>query len=208
VSEPPHPRTRWSGLAAGRGDAATYQRRFDELAAAGRNVHGEADLVASLESPPARVLDAGCGTGRVAGELSRRGFQCTGVDADAGMISVARQRDPSTTYEVRDLAELALPGPAFDLVLLAGNVIPLLAPDTLDTVVARVAAHTRPGGRVVAGFGLDAAHLPGGCPVTPLAAYEEACRAAGLSAVDRFATWERDPWSREAGYVVALHILG
>ena len=202
------PRTRWSELAAERGDAAAYQRRFDALAASGRDVHGEADLVTALLEPPNAVLDAGCGTGRVAAELTRRGFACTGVDADADMVSVARDRDPDTSYEVQDLSVLTLPGRAFDLVLLAGNVVPLLAPGTLTTVLARVAAHARPGGLVVAGFGLDAAHLPPRCPVTPLAAYEQACLDARLTPVARFATWDQQDWTPETGYVVALHTAG
>ena len=57
-----------------RGDA--YDARWVALEAAGRSVHGEADLVEALlgeaEIPSPAVLDAGCGTGRVAAELARR----------------------------------------------------------------------------------------------------------------------------------------
>lgn len=199
------PPTRWSRIAAAAGGAAAYQRRFDELAASGQDVHGEADLVASLVAAPARVLDAGCGTGRVAAELTRRGYRCTGVDAEPDMVSVARERDPATAYAVADLAALALDRPGFDLVLLAGNVIPLLGPGTLGQVMSRVAAHTRPGGQVVAGFGLDAAHLPPGCPVTTAEDYDAACLAAGLTPVTRHATWAGQPWTAGTGYLVALH---
>ncbi|MDQ1398226.1 MAG: hypothetical protein QOK20_158, partial [Acidimicrobiaceae bacterium] len=52
-------------------DGESYQRRFDELASGGQDVHGEAAFVMALT--PATVLDAGCGTGRVAIELARRG---------------------------------------------------------------------------------------------------------------------------------------
>ena len=45
-------------------DGDAYQRRFDELAATGKDVHGEVGFVMMLE--PVTVLDAGCGTGRVA----------------------------------------------------------------------------------------------------------------------------------------------
>src|SRR3982075_3136641 len=58
------------------GDA--YDARYDERARAGENVHGEADFVMRLT--PASVLDAGCGTGRVARELARRGVDVVGVD--------------------------------------------------------------------------------------------------------------------------------
>ena len=48
-------------------DGDEYQRRFDALATAGKDVHGEAAFVMAME--PGSVLDAGCGTGRVAIEL-------------------------------------------------------------------------------------------------------------------------------------------
>lgn len=199
------PRTRWRELSDG--DAAAYQRRFDELASSGRDVHGEADLVASLAPPRARVLDAGCGTGRVATELTRRGFTCVGVDVEPEMVAVARERDPDTVFEVQDLTELYLRSQSFDLVVLAGNVVPLLAEGTLPEVMRRVAGHVHPRGLVVAGFGLDAAHLPPGCPVTPVEAYDRACGAAGLEPVLRFGSWERERWTPGTGYVVAVHVL-
>lgn len=40
----------------------------------------------------ARLLDAGCGTGRYAVELARRGFRVTGVDAAAELLVVAHQQ--------------------------------------------------------------------------------------------------------------------
>jgi hypothetical protein len=72
-------------------------------------------------------------------------------------------------------------------------------------VAARLAAHVHPGGRVVCGFGLDAAHLPAGCPVTPLADFEDAMAAAGLRLESRFSGWDRAPFDPSAGYVVAVH---
>ncbi|KQU66271.1 class I SAM-dependent methyltransferase [Phycicoccus sp. Root101] len=201
------PRTRWSEVSGGPGAATAYQQRFDDLAGQGVDIHGEAAFVASLVSPPVRVLDGGCGTGRVAIQLTALGYHCVGVDADADMIAVAEQRDPSTTWVRQDLSRLQLRSQAFELAVLAGNVVPLLAPGTLLAAVVRVAAHLQPGGLLVAGFGLDAAHLPGGCPVTPLADYDRACDVAGLSFLRRYATWERSPWVDGGGYAVSVHRL-
>jgi ubiquinone/menaquinone biosynthesis C-methylase UbiE len=66
------PRTRWSEVSGGPGAATAYQRRFDDLAAKGMDIHGEAAFVSSLVPPPVRVLDAGCGTGRAACSCGRR----------------------------------------------------------------------------------------------------------------------------------------
>src|SRR6202162_4237663 len=105
-------------------DGRAYQARFDELAAKGLDVHGEATLVLSLR--PKSVLDAGCGTGRVAIELARHGVDVVGVDVDGSMIAEARRRAPHLQWAQADLATLDL-GRLFDLVVLAGNV-PLFCP--------------------------------------------------------------------------------
>jgi hypothetical protein len=69
------------------------------------------------------------------------------------------------------------------------------------TELARVLA---PSGLLVCGFGLDAAHLPPGCPVTPLTAYDRACEAAGLALVRRLAAWDGAPYDG-GGYAVSVH---
>ncbi len=198
-------RTRWSEVSGGPGAATAYQRRFDDLATAGMDIHGEAGFVAKLVQPPERVLDAGCGTGRVATQLAAMGFHCLGVDADAAMIAVAEDRDPKTRWVRADLSTLQLRGQAFELVLLAGNVVPLLAADTLGRAMQRLVAHTRPGGYVVAGFGLDEEHLPPQCPVTGLSVYDSACEVAGLSFLTRYSTWDQQPWVPGGGYAVSVH---
>ena len=202
------PRTLWSEVSGGPGAATEYQRRFDDLAASGMDIHGEAAFVASLVAPPARVLDAGCGTGRVAIQLTALGYHCMGVDADPAMIEVAEHRDPSTTWVRQDLSRLQLRSQAFELAVLAGNVIPLLAPGTLLATMQRLAAHLQPGGLLVAGFGLDAAHLPPRCPVTPIDDYDRACEVAGLTFVRRHSTWDRLTWQPDSGYAVSVHRLG
>src|ERR1700733_6653252 len=71
-------RNPWLDADSPRGEE--YDGRFARLAAQGHDVHGEADLVGSLGLHS--VLDAGCGTGRVAMELARRGLNVVGVDLD------------------------------------------------------------------------------------------------------------------------------
>src|SRR5882757_6951925 len=157
------PMSRWADLTGGNSGAA-YAARFAELAASGADMHGEARLCASLVPAGARVLDAGCGTGRVMIRLAEQGYDCVGVDLDASMLAVAQKEAPGLPWFQVDLARF---DPAqlgitadFDLVVAAGNIFPLLAAGTEATVVERLAAALRPGGLIVAGFGLDEAHLP------------------------------------------------
>ena len=67
----------------------TYDERWQDLVDSGQNIHGEADFISGLK--PSSVLDAGCGTGRVAIELIRRGIDCVGVDLDREMLAAASQ---------------------------------------------------------------------------------------------------------------------
>jgi SAM-dependent methyltransferase len=199
--------TRWQRIAretVGADYATRYAERFRALAARGEDVHGEAQFVVGLRPPPARVLDAGCGTGRVAIRLGELGYDVVGVDIDASMLREAQQEAPGLDWRVADLAVLAT-GQLFDVVLVAGNTIPLLEPGTLPGAAAGLAAQLDEGGRLVCGFGLDAAHLPGDCPVTPLADVEAAFAAAGLELVERFSAWDGAAYDESGGYVVTVH---
>ncbi|MFZ3561900.1 class I SAM-dependent methyltransferase [Streptomyces sp. BH055] len=201
--------SRWQELTGGK-SGGEYAARFEALARSGKDMHGEASFCAALVPAGARVLDAGCGTGRVMIRLAELGYDCVGIDLDASMLDVARERAPRLPWFRTDLAEFdpAALGIAtdFDLVVAAGNVLPLLTPGTEATVVERLAATLRPGGLLVAGFGLDAAHLPVP-PTITLAEYDACCAAAGLTLVDRFATWDAAPYE-DGGYAVSVHRLG
>lgn len=165
--------------------AETYDASWDELAATGADVHGEASFVERLR--PGRVLDAGCGTGRVAIELARRGVEAVGVDLDAAMLDVARSKAPDLRWIHDDLATVEL-GRRFDVVVAAGNVMIFLAPGSEQAVVANLARHLEPGGSLVAGFQLREAGLT-------LSEYDAHCASAGLVLTERFATWDGDPYS-------------
>ena len=182
---------------------ASYDARMAAKAAAGEYLHGEADFVCTLlgdaSGQGAAVLDAGCGTGRLAIELARRGLEVTGVDLDRSMLEVARTKAPELDWREADLAGAGLDlGRTFDVVVAAGNVMIFLTPGTEAAVVANLARHLRDGGALVAGFQLQAGDLD-------LAGYDEAARAAGLELVSRWATWERRPWVEGGDYAVSVH---
>ena len=178
--------TRWQG--------DDYQRRFDELAASGMDVHGEAAFV--MRYAPGSVLDAGCGTGRVGIEIARRGVDVVGVDLDASMLGTARANAPAIEWIEHDLASLDL-GRAFDVVLLAGNVPLFTAPGTHRALVAGCARHVNDAGVLIAGFQLGRGY--------ELDAYDNDCRAAGLAPDERFSTWAADVSRPGDDYAVSVH---
>jgi SAM-dependent methyltransferase len=176
-------------------DPERFDERFRRMAEAGQNPHGEADLVASYR--PAAVLDAGCGTGRVGIELARRGITVLGVDADPDMTAAARAKAPELEWVTADLVDLDRPE-KFDVVVLAGNVMPYVASDRRAAAVAACVAHLAPGGRLVAGFQLR--------PDWPtLDEYDSWCAAVGAVLEDRFATWERAPYTG-GDYAVSVSV--
>jgi SAM-dependent methyltransferase len=186
---------RWSAGDVPRG--ADYDRRFEQLAASGHDVHGEAALVDSYG--PGAVLDAGCGTGRVAIELHRRGHLVVGVDADAAMLEVPRRTAPELTWVQADLADPGLDlGRTFDVIVLAGNVLIFVAPGTEASVIAHMAAHLHPGGRLIAGYTLQPDRLS-------VTAHDRAAGEAGLELEDRWSTWDRAPFTALSTYAVSVH---
>jgi SAM-dependent methyltransferase len=183
-----------------------YAARFADLAAAGEDVHGEATLCASLVPPGAAVLDAGCGTGRVAIRLAGLGYECIGVDGDDAMLAVARRTSTNVEWQLLDLVDVGRLDRSFDLVVAAGNVMPLLAEGTESTVISGLAGRLVPGGLLVAGFGLDRAHLPIDEVPFGLTSYDGWCTDAGLILVERFATWSGEPFRDDSGgYAVSIH---
>jgi 2-polyprenyl-3-methyl-5-hydroxy-6-metoxy-1,4-benzoquinol methylase len=108
------------------GHSAAYAQRFRDMAAAGADLAGEARLVDALVPRRSRVLDAGCGPGRVGAFLHQAGHQVVGVDVDPVLVAAAEADHPGPTWLVGDLAELDLPArgvpSGFDVIVCAGNV--------------------------------------------------------------------------------------
>ena len=177
-----------------------YIERFRTMAAEGADLGGEARLLDAMLPPRSRVLDAGCGPGRVGAHLSDRGHFVVGVDADPLLIEAAQQDHPGARWCVGDLAELDLPAQGidapFDAAVLAGNVMTFVAAGTEAEVLRRVGEHVVADGIVVVGFGTDRGYS--------LESFDEDVRSAGLKVEQRFATWDLRPWSDSAGFAVSV----
>jgi SAM-dependent methyltransferase len=158
----------------------------------------EADFIEGLGARS--VLDAGCGTGRVAVELARRGLDVVGVDVDPGMIARARAAAPDLPWVLGDIASVDL-GRTFDAVLLAGNVMIFLERGTEGAVLRNMARHLAPGGHLVTGFYLSMGYLD-------LDEYDRLAAEAGLALTERYSGWRREPWQRDSKYAVSVHGVG
>lgn len=181
-----------------------YDEAWTKMAAAGKDPHGEVAFLDRLRQRhrdvTGAILDAGCGTGRVAIELDRRGHQTAGTDIDADMLGHAQSKAPHLQWHLGNLATVDL-GRGFGVVMMAGNVILFVERDDRPAAIANIARHVEPGGLVVAGFQLargDGRHVP-------VADWDAWTASAGLDLVERWATWDDDPWTAASDYVVSVH---
>jgi SAM-dependent methyltransferase len=182
------------------GHSAWYIERFRAMAAEGQDLHGEARLVDAMAPREARILDAGCGPGRVGGHLHRLGHRVVGVDLDPALIAAAEEDHPGPTWLAADLADLDLAAaglPAgFDVIVSAGNVMAFLDPATRRSVLERLAAHLAPAGRIVVGFGAGRGY--------EFDEFFADVAAAGLRDELRLSTWDLRPFTEASDFLVAV----
>lgn len=97
------------------------------------------------------VLDVGCGTGIVTGELARLGIDVSGVDLSPGMLDMARRQLPELTFEVGSMLALPHADDAFAGVVAWYSTIHVPDPD-LPAALAELARVLRPGGHLLLAF--------------------------------------------------------
>ncbi|MDO0972538.1 class I SAM-dependent methyltransferase [Mycolicibacterium frederiksbergense] len=187
-------------VAADPGHSQWYIDRFRAMERAGKDLAGEARFIDAMAERGARILDAGCGPGRVGGYLAAAGHDVVGVDVDPALIAAAEQDHPGPRWLVGDLAELDLPARGiaepFDLIVSAGNVMTFLAPSTRIQVLSRLRAHLGTGGRAVIGFGA-------GREYEHTEFLDDAARA-GLVPDLLLSTWDVRPFTEGSDFLVAI----
>ena len=102
-------------------------------------------FLASLPPPPARVVDVGCGEGRVDRDLKALGYEVTGIDGSPTMVEAAREADPQGEYLVADASALPFPDGSADIV------VAFMSPhdfDDLDGALCEAARILVPGGHL------------------------------------------------------------
>ena len=184
------------------GHSQWYIERFRALARDGEDIVGEARLIDAMAARGARILDAGCGPGRVGGYLAAAGHDVVGVDVDPALIAAAEADHPGPRWLVGDLAELDLPARGipepFDLIVSAGNVMTFVAPSTRVQVLSRLRAHLADDGRVVIGFGAGRDY--------EFNQFFQDASQAGLTPDLLLSTWDLRVFTDKSDFLVAVLI--
>ena len=193
--------SKWSRIIAADPDHfCRYIERFKMMEAAGHDLYGEARTVDAMVERNSRILDAGCGPGRLGGRLFELGHRVVGVDVDPALIAAAEEDHPGPLWLVGDLAELDLPAKGisegFDVIVSAGNVMGFLAPSTRGEVLRRFAAHLAPNGRVIVGFGAGRGY--------EFAEFFADAEEAGLELDLALSTWNLHPFKADSDFLVAV----
>ena len=177
-----------------------YVERFRTMAADGADLHGESRFVDAMVGRGARILDAGCGPGRVGGRLADLGHDVVGVDLDPVLIAAAEADHPGPMWLVDDLStfDLAANGieTNFDVVVSAGNVMGFLDPTTRRQVLQRLGSVLADDGRLVVGFGTGGDY--------PFGEFFADVEAVGLETELRLSTWDLRPFTADSEFLVAV----
>jgi SAM-dependent methyltransferase len=193
--------TSWMEIVAENpGHSSWYIERFRTMAANGDDLDGEARFIDALVPRGARILDAGCGPGRVGGALFERGHQVVGVDVDPALIEAAEQDHPGPTWLVGDLAELDLASrgidDGFDVIVCAGNVITFVPAADRRPALEHMGRHLADDGRIAIGFGDHRGY--------GFDEFRTDVVAAGLEVDLELATWDVRPFRPGSDFLVAL----
>ncbi|WP_232715229.1 class I SAM-dependent methyltransferase [Gordonia metallireducens] len=187
-------------VAADPGHSQWYVERFRTMEREGKDVVGEARFIDAMAARGSRILDAGCGAGRIAGYLASVGHDVVGVDVDPVLVAAAKKDHPGPRWLVNDLAELDLPARGidepFDIIVSAGNVMTFLAPSTRVTVLSRLRAHLRDNGRAVIGFGAGRDY--------PFDEFLGDASTAGFSADVLLSAWDVRRFTVDSEFLVAV----
>lgn len=123
------------------GRAEAFQASFAKLCA-----HTASALLdAAAVGPGARLLDVGTGIGTIAAAGCARDAEVTAVDAEPGMVELARRNVPAARVEQAVLPDLPFPAGSFDAVVANFVVNHVGRP---ASALSAMRAATRPGGRV------------------------------------------------------------
>lgn len=102
-----------------------------------------------------RILEAGCGLGRVLKHYFYQGYQIEGIELDPGAVSQLRQEDPNLPVRQVSITAMPFPDKSFDLVMAFGVLSCLENPRDRDHALRELFRVLKPGGILCVSVSLD-----------------------------------------------------
>ncbi|PRQ12035.1 SAM-dependent methyltransferase [Corynebacterium sp. 13CS0277] len=187
----------WNDLIANNpAHSQNYAARWERFEHQGDDIVGEARLIDAMAQRHAKILDAGCGQGRIGGYLAQAGHEVTGVDLDPYLVEIARAKYPDAQFVVGDLEHDEMPGGDYDLIVSAGNVVAFLEVEGRRPALQALAKVLAPQGRMVIGFGAGRGYS--------FAEFRADAAAAGLVEQQAYSTWDLQPFTPESQFLVSV----
>lgn len=126
-----------------------YDKNAEQYAKAGASYFDMHHIhtFANLLPKGARVLDAGCGSGRDANLLhSKVGLDVVGLDLSKGLLKVARKKFPEITFIEGNLLELPFEADSFDGVWSNTSLLHLESVEAVRQALSEMNRVLKPGG--------------------------------------------------------------
>ncbi len=130
-------------------------RGYDEQMAASPLAAFDVQFCESAFPRPGKLLDLGCGTGRLDLHFARKGFDCTGVDLSPEMLAHAERNATAAGlaihYQLGNIVDLAnVPEASFDYAACLFSTLGMVrGPENREAAIRSVARVLKPGGRFV-----------------------------------------------------------
>ena len=166
--------------------SSNFAQRWRGLEVQGQDIYGEARMIDAMAPRGSKILDAGCGTGRIGGWLAARGHQVLGIDLDPHLITVAEEDYPQAQWVAGNLADGAIfDGDAgrrqFDVIVSAGNVVTFFSTTERVPSLRNLRSALAPQGRIVIGFGAGRGY--------EFSQFRQDAEEAGLVIDQEYSTW-------------------
>ncbi|WP_018295475.1 class I SAM-dependent DNA methyltransferase [Corynebacterium lubricantis] len=174
-----------------------YAQRWENMIAQGHDIDGEARLIDAIAPHrESRILDAGCGQGRLGGYLAQRGHQVVGTDIDEILIGVAKEKYPEGTWYVGDLSADPIAENDFEVAVSAGNVMGFLDPAGREPALQHIYDALAEDGRFIVGFGAGRGW--------GFDDFMDTARRVGFTAENVFESWDLKPLEEGSQFLVAF----
>jgi ubiquinone/menaquinone biosynthesis C-methylase UbiE len=131
--------------------AADMVAGYDEQMRASPLARADVAYCARAFPAPGRLIDLGCGTGRLCAHFAAKGFECVGVDLSDEMLAKARENVPQASFVNANLVELTeLPDRSFDFAACLFSTLGMVrGHENRAKVLANAFRVLKPGGRFV-----------------------------------------------------------